>query len=232
MKVGLAFLSSVPIYRPRLIGEKTAAYAHGPYVITVSPPITATADSSFPTVRNFAARLFGASSKPPGSGAADPNPSATENLDSGPDISRVAVLDPELSFVAWHGAFSGGIKAVFGAPIPNSTTFAPHVLTTHGKLIRLTEVSTQTMIQTMERQGRFVMALGLAKNRGVDEAGVAEVHRVYGDYLYGKGDGDGAMAQYVQTVGYVRPSYVIRKVSFPLALIYLGVAVLTWRTSS
>ncbi|KAG9077413.1 hypothetical protein FS749_010714 [Ceratobasidium sp. UAMH 11750] len=67
------------------------------------------------------------------------------------------------------------------------------------------------MIQTMERQGRFVMALGLAKNRGVDEAGVAEVHRVYGDYLYGKGDGDGAMAQYVQTVGFVRPSYVIRK---------------------
>jgi hypothetical protein len=70
------------------------------------------------------------------------------------------------------------------------------------------------MIQTMERQGRFVMALGLAKNRGVDEIGVAEIHREYGDYLYSKGDGDGAMGQYIQTIGFVRPSYVIRKVSF------------------
>lgn len=78
--------------------------------------------------------------------------------------------------------------------------------------MRLAEVSTQTMIAKMESQGRFVMALGLAKNRGVDEAGVAEIRRVYGDSLYNKGDGDGAMAQYVQTVGYVRPSYVIRKV--------------------
>ncbi|KAG9123180.1 hypothetical protein FRC07_000144 [Ceratobasidium sp. 392] len=191
-------------------GEKTAAYAYGHYIITVSPPITATADSSFPTVRNFAARLFGASAGKP-SATFTPDENATEDPEAGPDISRVAVLDPELTFVAWHGAFSGGIKAVFSAPVPNSTVLAPHVLTTHGKLIRLTEVSIQTMIQTMERQGRFVMALGLAKNRGVDEAGVAEVHRMYGDYLYGKGDGDGAMAQYVQTVGFVRPSYVIRK---------------------
>ncbi|KAB5591994.1 Vacuolar protein sorting-associated-like protein [Ceratobasidium theobromae] len=188
-------------------GEKTAAYVHGHYVITVSPPITATADSSHPTVRNFAARLFGASKTSAGSSG-----NAVEDLESaGPDISRVAVLDPELTFVAWHGAFSGGVKAVFAASVPNSTTLAPHVLTTRGNLVRLTEVPVQTMIQTMERQGRFVMALGLAKNRGVDEAGVAEIHRVYGDYMYGKGDGDGAMAQYVQTVGFVRPSYVIRK---------------------
>ncbi|KAF8725005.1 Zinc-finger, partial [Rhizoctonia solani] len=189
-------------------GEKTAAYVHGHYVITVSPPITATADSSHPTVRNFAARLFGASVKPPGS--TEPNPA--EDLESaGPDISRVAVLDPELAFVAWRGAVSGGVKAVFAAPVPNSTALAPHVLTTRGNLVRLTEVPIQTMIQTMERQGRFVMALGLARNRGVDETGVAEIHREYGDYLYGKGDGDGAMAQYIQTIGFVRPSYVIRK---------------------
>lgn len=184
----------------------------------MSPPITATADSSHPTVRNFAARLFGASKTSAGSSG-----NAVEDLESaGPDISRVAVLDPELTFVAWHGAFSGGVKAVFAASVPNSTTLAPHVLTTRGNLVRLTEVPVQTMIQTMERQGRFVMALGLAKNRGVDEAGVAEIHRVYGDYMYGKGDGDGAMAQYVQTVGFVRPSYVIRKVSLSSRLCYVA----------
>ncbi|KAF8748948.1 Zinc-finger [Rhizoctonia solani] len=112
----------------------------------------------------------------------EPNPA--EDLESaGPDISRVAVLDPELAFVAWRGAVSGGVKAVFAAPVPNSTALAPHVR--HGA--------------------------GTRKNRGVDETGVAEIHREYGDYLYGKGDGDGAMAQYIQTIGFVRPSYVIRK---------------------
>ncbi|QRV82816.1 Clathrin [Ceratobasidium sp. AG-Ba] len=205
-------ISSCRLSHPeRFVGEKTAAYAYGPYVITVSPPITATADSSYPTVRGFAARLFGSAANKSSTNASSQNDNTTEDPEAGPDISRVAVLDPELTFVAWHGAFSGGVKAVFSAPISNSTVHAPHVLTTHGKLIRLTEVSIQTMIQTMERQGRFVMALGLAKARGVDEAGVAEIHRVYGDFLYGKGDGDGAMAQYVQTVGFVRPSYVIRK---------------------
>ncbi|CAE6394788.1 unnamed protein product [Rhizoctonia solani] len=189
-------------------GEKTAAYVHGHYAITVSPPITATADSSHPTVRNFAARLFGSSARP----TANTENNNIEDLeDAGPDISRVAVLDPELAFVAWRGAVSGGVKAVFAAPVPNSTALAPHILTTRGNLVRLTEVPIQTMIQTMERQGRFVMALGLGKNRGVDEAGVAEIHREYGDYLYGKGDGDGAISQYIQTIGFVRPSYVIRK---------------------
>jgi hypothetical protein len=41
----------------------------------------------------------------------------------------------------------------------------------------------------------------------------------YGDHLYSKGDYDGAMNQFVKTVGWVQPSYVIRKVrSIPLCL--------------
>jgi hypothetical protein len=36
------------------------------------------------------------------------------------------------------------------------------------------------------------------------------VRRKFGDYLYAKGDYDGAMAQYIETLGCVEPSYVIR----------------------
>jgi Tfp pilus assembly protein PilF len=39
---------------------------------------------------------------------------------------------------------------------------------------------------------------------------------MYGDYLYGKGDFDGAMSQFVKTLGHVQPSYVIRKVIFEI----------------
>jgi hypothetical protein len=41
---------------------------------------------------------------------------------------------------------------------------------------------------------------------------VADIHRRYGDYLYTKGDFDGAMNQFVKTLGHLQPSYVIRKV--------------------
>lgn len=40
---------------------------------------------------------------------------------------------------------------------------------------------------------------------------VAEIRRRYGDHLYAKHDYDAAMAQYVATIGFMEPSYVIRK---------------------
>jgi Tfp pilus assembly protein PilF len=53
----------------------------------------------------------------------------------------------------------------------------------------------------------------MAKSQGLDEASLADIHRRYGDHLYAKGDFDGAMQQYLQTLGNLQPSYVIRKVS-------------------
>ncbi len=46
----------------------------------------------------------------------------------------------------------------------------------------------------------------------MSEAEVADIYAKYGDHLYGKGDFDGAMSQFVKTLGFVQPSYVIRKV--------------------
>lgn len=52
----------------------------------------------------------------------------------------------------------------------------------------------------------------MAKSQGLDEASLADIHRRYGDHLYVKGDFDRAMQQYLQTLGNLQPSYVIRKV--------------------
>ena len=52
----------------------------------------------------------------------------------------------------------------------------------------------------------------MAKTQNMDVASVADIHKQYGDHLYGKGDYDGAMQQFVQTIGHLQPSYVIRKV--------------------
>ena len=53
----------------------------------------------------------------------------------------------------------------------------------------------------------------MAKTQRLDESSVADIHRKYGDHFYAKGDYDGAMAQFVQTIGWIQPSYVIRKVN-------------------
>ena len=59
----------------------------------------------------------------------------------------------------------------------------------------------------------YVLALNMARTQRLDESSVADIHRRYGDHLYAKGDYDGAMAQFVKSIGWGQPSYVIRKVN-------------------
>jgi len=58
----------------------------------------------------------------------------------------------------------------------------------------------------------YVLALNMAQSQRLDESSVADIHRQYGDHLYTKADYDGAMAQFVKTIGWIQPSYVICKV--------------------
>lgn len=44
-----------------------------------------------------------------------------------------------------------------------------------------------------------------------EEAVVAEIQRRYADHLYSKHDHDAAMAQYMATISFLEPSFVIRK---------------------
>jgi hypothetical protein len=62
------------------------------------------------------------------------------------------------------------------------------------------------------RKSLYGLALSLAKTQQLDESSVADIHRQYGDHLYAKGEYDNAMQQFVQTMGHLQPSYVIRKV--------------------
>lgn len=43
------------------------------------------------------------------------------------------------------------------------------------------------------------------------EEELSDIYRKYGDFLYSKGDYESAMTQYLNTIGFLEPSYVIRK---------------------
>ncbi|KAF6763702.1 vacuolar membrane protein [Ephemerocybe angulata] len=165
-------------------GHKSSVHAHLSYLVMVSPPFFPSAAAASATVRNFVARST--------------NPSET-------DITKVTVFDLENKLVAYSGAFKQGVRDVV------SQWGNIYVLSTDGQLLSLEEKSTAAKLDMLYRKTLYGVALNLAKTQSLDEGSVADIRKQYGDHLYAKGDYDGAMAQYLKTIGYVQPSYVIRK---------------------
>jgi hypothetical protein len=168
-----------------LEGAKSAAYAHAHYLLTVSPPLAPSLASASRTVRNVAAARRG---------------------EPGGEVTRVTLLDLANKLVAFSGAFPDGVRAAF------SCWGKLFVLSHAGGLSCVAEKPTAAKLSLLYERGQYTLALALAKTQGLDAERTADVHRAYGDYLYARGEFDGAMAQYVRTLGAVPPSYVIRKV--------------------
>ncbi|KAF8898758.1 hypothetical protein BD779DRAFT_1485409 [Infundibulicybe gibba] len=165
-------------------GHKSSVHSHLNYLVIVSPPFVPSASAASATVRNFVAR------------SANPGDS---------DITKVTVFDLENKFVAYSGPFTQGVREIV------SQWGKIYILTMDGKLSCLQEKSTASKLDMLYRKSLYVLALNLAKTQQLDEASVADIHRQYGDHLYLKGDYDGAMQQFVKTIGNLQPSYVIRK---------------------
>ncbi|KAH9980920.1 hypothetical protein BGW80DRAFT_1267217 [Lactifluus volemus] len=165
-------------------GPKTSVHTHLNYLVIVSPPLTANAASASATIRNFAARNLGV---------------------NGTEVTKVTVFDLENKFVAHSEPFTEGVREVF------SQWGNIYVLSNEGNLSCLQEKPTSTKLEMLYRRGYYVLALDVAKTQQMGKESVADIHRQYGDYLYAKPDYDAAMQQYLQTIGYVQPSYVIRK---------------------
>jgi hypothetical protein len=45
----------------------------------------------------------------------------------------------------------------------------------------------------------------------MDDNLLAEISRLHGDYYYEKGDHKNAITNYSKTIGFIEPSYIIRK---------------------
>lgn len=165
-------------------GSKSSIHTHLNYLVIVSPPFIPTASAASATVRNYVAR---------------------SNNAGGTDITKVTVFDPENKIVAYSGPFRQGVREVI------SQWGNIYVLTSDGQLLCLQEKTTTDKLDMLYRKTYYPLALNVAKTQNLDAASVVDIHRQYGDHLYLKGDYDGAMQQFVQTIGHLQPSYVIRK---------------------
>ncbi|XVE78322.1 hypothetical protein DITRI_Ditri13aG0135400 [Diplodiscus trichospermus] len=73
------------------------------------------------------------------------------------------------------------------------------------------EKDMESKLDMLFKKNLYTVAINLVQTQQADPAATAEVLRKYGDHLYSKQDYDEAMAQYIRTIGYLEPSYVIQK---------------------
>ncbi|KAJ1729391.1 Vacuolar protein sorting-associated protein 11 [Coemansia biformis] len=135
-----------------------------------------------------------------------PPPEAADNrVYSYNDATTFTILDTKNKLVAYTGVVAGGVR---GVATEWGSVF---VLGGHGTLDLFSEKDLLEKLDILYRQNLYPLAVKMAQNGNYDTASVAGIYKRYGDWLYGKDEFDTAMAQYMQTIGFVEPSYVIRK---------------------
>lgn len=91
-----------------------------------------------------------------------------------------------------------------------------------GKIAVLTEPDVETKItQLCGRYNQFDVALKLAQNYELSPSVVATIHHNKGDTYYEKRKYEDAIQEYIQAIGFLEPSYVIKKFLDPQFAHYL-----------
>ncbi|KAI9309494.1 hypothetical protein BJ944DRAFT_172889 [Cunninghamella echinulata] len=154
------------------------------YLIIVSPPVTTSTH-------------FSTSSRSLGMN--------TDRSHGTSDLTKITIFDTANKFVAYVGTFTGGIRNVL------CEWNAIWIVGFDGKIYRLDEKDTPTKLEILFKLNLYVLAINLAHMQKYDDASIADIFKKYGDHLYSRANYDGAMEQYIRTIGQLEPSYVIRK---------------------
>jgi hypothetical protein len=192
-------------------GPKASICLAATQLVIVSPPITATSASDSATVRQYVndrsrlGRTAGRSESSP-------------RIPTAPtEVAKVTIFDLDNKLVAYSGTFEGGVKEAWCGSQGDVC-----VLNHDGTLTRLEEKTLRQKLDVVFRKSLYLLAVNVAKSHAsrsistlheVDDVEplLADIYRKYGDALYEKGDFEGAMNQFVKTIGFTQPSYVIRK---------------------
>lgn len=133
------------------------------------------------------------------------SPIVSVKTPSQPIRSVVSIYDVRHRYVAFSGTFEP-IRRVFSA------WGSILLLTRSGRLIELREQDAGFQLELLFRKQQFALAAELAsKHLQLGPDALVHLFRQYGDHLLRAGDVDGAVSQYVRTIGTLEPSYVVRR---------------------
>lgn len=86
-----------------------------------------------------------------------------------------------------------------------------YVLSNDKVLYHLDEKDLQSKLTSLYKKNMYDTAVKIAKNNQYDAEGLSDIFKQYGDHLYSKANFAGAVEQYIKTIGFLEPSYVIRR---------------------
>ncbi|KAI8456727.1 hypothetical protein BY996DRAFT_6412141, partial [Phakopsora pachyrhizi] len=159
--------------------------------------------------------------------------STASQLRSTSSSTELIIFDIQHRFIAYSNTFKTSISHVW------SEWDEFFILTGSGKIIRLVEKSFSDKLKILYEKDLYILAINLAKSliddnntannninenslltktpsrrnteTTIDSYDLSKIFQTYGDYLYEKSDFEGSVQQYVQTIGILQPSFVIRK---------------------
>lgn len=119
------------------------------------------------------------------------------------------IYDVTNEYIAYSGNFNQ-VRAVI--PAINSVYIAMAPTADRDvDLFEIREMSNSDKLEKFFKKNQFELAYKFAKSNNYDESLLAEISRVHGDHNLSKQGFESAIKQYIQTIGYLEPSYVIRK---------------------
>jgi vacuolar protein sorting-associated protein 11 len=124
--------------------------------------------------------------------------------DNNSHSSTLTVIDVTNRFIV----FSAQIEAVASVFVENGSCF---ILTKDKLMYHLDEKDLQSKLNSLYKKNMFDTAVKIAKSSQYDEEGLSNIFKNYADHLYSKGNFGGAIEQYIKTIGFLEPSYVIRR---------------------
>eukprot|EP00457_Paulinella_chromatophora_P001265 gb/GEZN01001267.1/.p1 GENE.gb/GEZN01001267.1/~~gb/GEZN01001267.1/.p1 ORF type:complete len:995 (+),score=149.02 gb/GEZN01001267.1/:333-2987(+) len=121
-----------------------------------------------------------------------------------PKKNTLTIYDLKNKFIAYAAKVETVVEVV-------AEWGALFILTASHKCYQLTEKDLASKLQMLYRKNLFQIAISLASSQDVGRSRIMDIYQKFGDHLYKKQDFDGAITQYLETINYLEPSYVIRK---------------------
>ncbi|XP_078033958.1 vacuolar protein sorting 11 isoform X1 [Augochlora pura] len=131
-------------------------------------------------------------------------PSTIEPIPQGADKHMITLLDIQNKFIVFYAPMLS-VQAVL------SEWGGLFILSGDSKLYHLEEKDLQSKLALLFKKNLYDVSIRIAKNHQYDAESLIDIYRQYGDHLYSKGDHNGAIEQYIKTIGKLEPSYVIKK---------------------
>jgi len=122
--------------------------------------------------------------------------------------SILSIFDGGIKFFSYHNS---SFSKVCNICSEGDFIYCFVEINSQKKVIKLKEKDSKYKFEIFYRRSFFDTALEYANSLNYSDEKISEIHQRHGDHVYMKGDYNKAIEEYIFTINYLDPSYVIQK---------------------